>query len=561
MPVRQRLRTIYRPRPARQRFLPSSGVHVALLVADEDDVAGLLRKNVASQHFGFRLVNAATGAALAGATVTAVVSKNGGAQGAAGGSVTDLGGGQYDFAPSQGDTNANECSFYFTATSAVPVEKTFLTTAADPTDATSFGLADLDAAISTRLASTSISLTAGAVTVGTNNDKTDYGLSSTALSAIWAVLTSTLTTVGSIGKLLVDNINATIASRASWDALTSTLTTAGSIGKRLADDIDATISSRLADVDYTDPPSAADNADAVWDEALAGHLGAGSCGEALNASGAVGDPWTTTIPGAYGAGSAGFIVGTLLDAAITTRLADADFVDPPTLGDIADSVWDEPIAGHLTAGSTGELLDDAGTAGDPWSTALPGAYSAGQAGKIVGDTLDAAVSSRLAAVDISLAAGAVTVGTNNDKTGYGLSAGAIQAIWDALTAALTTVGSVGKLIVDNVNATIASRLASGSITLNAGAVTVGTNLDKTSYTLTSGERNSIADATLDRADAIEVGFTLRQATRLMAAALAGKLSGASTTTVTIRNLPDTKDRITATVDGDGNRTAVTLDGA
>lgn len=59
---------------------------------------------------------------------------------------------------------------------------------------------------------------------------------------------------------------------------------------------------------------------------------------------------------------------------------------------------------------------------------------------------------------------AVTVGTNNDKTGYALSAAGIQAVWDALTSALTTVGSIGKLLVDNINATISSRLASASYT-------------------------------------------------------------------------------------------------
>ena len=48
---------------------------------------------------------------------------------------------------------------------------------------------------------------------------------------------------------------------------------------------------------------------------------------------------------------------------------------------------------------------------------------------------------------------------NIGKTGYALSAAGIQAIWDALTSALTTVGSIGKLIVDNLNATISSRMA------------------------------------------------------------------------------------------------------
>jgi hypothetical protein len=43
---------------------------------------------------------------------------------------------------------------------------------------------------------------------------------------------------------------------------------------------------------------------------------------------------------------------------------------------------------------------------------------------------------------------AVTVGTNNDKTGYTLSAAGVQANWDALTASLTAVGSVGKKLAD-----------------------------------------------------------------------------------------------------------------
>ena len=47
--------------------------------------------------------------------------------------------------------------------------------------------------------------------------------------------------------------------------------------------------------------------------------------------------------------------------------------------------------------------------------------------------------------------------------------------------------------------------------------------------------------------------------KLISAALAGKLAGAATTTITIRDIGDTKDRITATVDADGNRTVVTHD--
>jgi hypothetical protein len=77
--------------------------------------------------------------------------------------------------------------------------------------------------------------------------------------------------------------------------------------------------------------------------------------------------------------------------------------------------------------------------------------------------------------------------------------------------------------------------------------------------LTAGERSTLAAAILDLADAIESGVTLRGSQRLILASLAGKLSGAATATVTIRNVGDSKDRITATVDESGNRTAVTTD--
>ena len=64
---------------------------------------------------------------------------------------------------------------------------------------------------------------------------------------------------------------------------------------------------------------------------------------------------------------------------------------------------------------------------------------------------------------------------------------------------------------------------------------------------------------LDSED-IESGLTLRQALRLVAAATAGKISGGGTSTVTIRNaVADGVDRLVATVDSSGNRTAITYD--
>jgi hypothetical protein len=202
-------------------------------------------------------------------------------------------------------------------------------------------------------------------------------------------------------------------------------------------------------------------ADAVWDELLSGHAISGSAGEALSAAGTAGDPWTTLLPGAYGAGTAGKLVGDNINATISSRatqtsvddlptnaelatalgtaddavltaigdlptnaelataLAAADdavlaqvalvkavtdklnttltsigspgqyvfTVDalslaptggstPPTAAEIADAVWDELLAGHLGAGSTGAQLNNAASAGNPWASIIEGSYTA-----------------------------------------------------------------------------------------------------------------------------------------------------------------------------------------
>jgi len=62
-----------------------------------------------------------------------------------------------------------------------------------------------------------------------------------------------------------------------------------------------------------------------------------------------------------------------------------------------------------------------------------------------------------------------------------LSAAGIKAIWDQLTSALTTVGSIGKLIVDNVNATISSRSTQTSVD------DVPTNSEFNARTILSGD--------------------------------------------------------------------------
>lgn len=98
-------------------------------------------------------------------------------------------------------------------------------------------------------------------------------------------------------------------------------------------------------------------------------------------------------------------------------------------------------------------------------------------------------------------------------------------------------------------------------TLNAAGVrsAVGlasANLDTQIDALPTANEN--ADALLDRTAGVETSFTLRQSLRLILAMAAGKLS-ISGNTVTIRDVNDSKNRIVATTDTDGQRTAVTRD--
>jgi len=123
----------------------------------------------------------------------------------------------------------------------------------------------------------------------------------------------------------------------------------------------------------------------------------------------------------------------------------------------------------------------------------------------------------------------------------------------------TEIGAIQSAIaaLNNLSSAQAQTAATAALTAYGAATGTQATAPKT---LTTGERDAIVAALLDLADAIETGLTLRQALRLIAAAEAGKVSGMATTTVAIRNaVADSKARITATVDADGNRTAITTD--
>lgn len=90
---------------------------------------------------------------------------------------------------------------------------------------------------------------------------------------------------------------------------------------------------------------------------------------------------------------------TIAPARVTSMAANtltASALATDAVTEIAGGVWDELIAGHLGAGSTGLALNSASSAGDPWNTAVPGVYGAGTAGNILGNNLNATVTSRAA---------------------------------------------------------------------------------------------------------------------------------------------------------------------
>lgn len=153
--------------------------------------------------------------------------------------------------------------------------------------------------------------------------------------------------------------------------------------------------------------------------------------------------------------------------------------------------------------------------------------------------------------------GALIISMAASLSGSGtISSATLQAFLN-LAASLAGEGDLSGLVTAIGHHTAA---LSGSGTATATATALGTlaaAITVTGDLLTSA---NIAAAILDATDGVEVGLTMRQALRVIAAATAGKVSGAETTTITFRNsMADDTDRIIATVDSNGNRTAITLD--
>jgi hypothetical protein len=136
-----------------------------------------------------------------------------------------------------------------------------------------------------------------------------------ASDALAALDDATLAAIAGLNDLDAAGVRAAVGlASANLDTQLGDLPTNAELTTSQAAADDAT----LAAIAALSIPTVGAIADQVWDEAIAGHAGAGSTGEALSDAG--------------GAGT------------------------PPTAEEIADQVWDEAIAGHAGAGSTGEAL-------------------------------------------------------------------------------------------------------------------------------------------------------------------------------------------------------------
>ena len=185
----------------------------------------------------------------------------------------------------------------------------------------------------------------------------------------------------------------------------------------------------------------------------------------------------------------------------------------------------------------------------------------------------------------------ITNGDLSSRTNITAAAGVVLSGVTHTGAVIPTVSAVTGLTVANLDAAISSRATSSLLTTVAGYLdteiadikaktdlipaspasttnitaasgitvsAIGANVI-TAASIAADAGDEIANSILDLASGVETSLTVRQALRLILAASAGRLSGAATATIVIRNVGNTKDRITATVDADGNRTAVTTD--
>ena len=200
---------------------------------------------------------------------------------------------------------------------------------------------------------------------------------------------------------------------------------------------------------------------------------------------------------------------------------------------IAQSVLDESASGHTTDGTLGAILNDLEDGGrtDLLVDAIKAKtdqFAFGTANRVnaqvYGMETDTLTSGALAASAVS-------------EIQSGLSTHSASDVWAVATRSLTVLDEDSTTL--DLDATIRSALGLASA-----------NLDTQLDALPTANEN--ADALLDRADAVETGYTVRKALRAIAAKSMGAISMAGTGTEIVKGLGVSTTRGTATVDSSGN---------
>jgi antitoxin component HigA of HigAB toxin-antitoxin module len=234
-------------------------------------------------------------------------------------------------------------------------------------------------------------VTAG-VTVTTNNDKAGYSLSSAGVQAIWDALTSALTTAGSIGKRIADNLDVVLSTRLASSGYTTPPTVASirsemdANSSKLAN-LDVVLSTRLATSGYTAPPTVSairteiDTNSTKLDAAMSTRLAT---------SGYTVPPTVTAIRSEMDTSSTKLAN---LDTTVSSRLATSGYTTPPSASVIATTVWANATR---TLSGFGTLVADVWANGT--RTLTSGGGGGGATAEEVRIEMDAN-STRLAAID------------------------------------------------------------------------------------------------------------------------------------------------------------------
>lgn len=324
-------------------------------------------------------------------------------------------------------------------------------------------------------------------TASTVSDKTGYSLAANqdVRSVTSGVAGSVGSVVGSVGSVTA-GVTVTTNNDKTGYSLSVTPPTAAAIrtemdsnSTKLAN-LDTTVSSRLATSGYTAPPAAATNASAVRTE-LGTELGRidTTISSRLATSGYTAPPTATAVRAEMDSNSTKLAN---LDTTVGSRLATSGYTAPPAAATNASAVRTELTTelGRIDTTVSSRLATSGYTA--PANSDIT-------AIKNKTDNLPAspaAVGSNMGTV-VSVTSG-VTVTTNNDKTGY-----ALTAAYDAAKTASSS-GAAATAVWSNGVRTLTSSGASGATaqevweyatrSLTSG-VTVGTISDKTGYALTA----------------------------------------------------------------------------